>query len=62
MDTTSTVATNYDTSQWSVVPFKPEGVVNTATVNPTNQLVNESCLTWWKDPEDPSERLALDNM
>ncbi|KAG1068361.1 hypothetical protein G6F42_026385 [Rhizopus arrhizus] len=24
--------------------------------------MNESSLTWWKDPEDPSERMALDDL
>jgi hypothetical protein len=58
----STVTANYDTSKWSVVPFKPDVVVDTPSTVTTNQLDNESCLTWWKDPENPSERLVLDNM
>ncbi|KAI8644348.1 hypothetical protein BD408DRAFT_340692 [Parasitella parasitica] len=44
-----------------------------ATVEPTSttanvytsspaQLLNESSLTWWKDPENPSERMALDDL
>lgn len=63
---------NYDSSNWSVVPFKeaetmPSNMHTTAATTTTTttssaQLMNESLLTWWKDPEDPSERMALDDL
>ncbi|KAL9541078.1 hypothetical protein MBANPS3_009329 [Mucor bainieri] len=61
--------TNYDSSNWSVVPFKePESTPSnihttiTATTTSSAQLMSEASLTWWKDPEDPSERMALDDL
>jgi len=56
---------NYDSSNWSVVPFKePEAMPSNlyTTTTSSTQLMNESSLTWWKDPEDPSERMALDDL
>lgn len=54
----------YDSAKWSVVPFKEsDSTTVPTTVNAhtssSAQLLNESSLTWWKDPEDPSERMAL---
>ncbi|KAI8876918.1 hypothetical protein K501DRAFT_199353 [Backusella circina FSU 941] len=49
----------YDSSQWSVVPFKPVEPAPPALVT---SVPSKSSLTWWKDPEDPSERLALDDL
>lgn len=67
---TSTKEINtHDTSQWSVVPFRSdvgEDQQITASVTPVSdtnhQLVNDSRLTWWKDPENPSERLAVNHL
>ncbi|KAI8382301.1 hypothetical protein BD560DRAFT_452903 [Blakeslea trispora] len=39
--------TSYDVSKWGIVPFTPDE-------KPSQPL----SLTWWKDPEDPTERLA----
>lgn len=58
----------HDSSTWSVVPFKPaEHFVDRATVTTTTATTPihtpiESLLTWWKDPEDPSDRIALDDL
>lgn len=57
----------YDSAKWSVVPFKKSDNTTapiTANVHTLSsaQLMNESSLTWWKDPEDPSERIALDDL
>ncbi|GAN01846.1 hypothetical protein MAM1_0012c01281 [Mucor ambiguus] len=59
--------THYDSSKWSVVPFKesetiPSNMHTTTTTTSSTQLMNEFSLTWWKDPEDPSERMALDDL
>jgi hypothetical protein len=69
LDKNSVSNTNYDSSKWSVVPFKEDNSQtfqpnsNSATfTSTTNQLASESSLTWWKDPEDPSERMALDDL
>ncbi|KAI8076038.1 hypothetical protein BDF21DRAFT_342719 [Thamnidium elegans] len=51
-----------DSSSWSVIPFKePELPINTA-INKTTLSTDESSLTWWKDPENPSDRIALDDL
>lgn len=57
----------YESAKWSVVPFKePDSAAAPITANvhtsSSAQLMNKSSLTWWKDPEDPSERMALDDL
>lgn len=49
-----------NSDSWSVVPF--QSTTNTRPVTPRANISNESSLTWWKDPEDPTERMALDDM
>ncbi|KAG2219682.1 hypothetical protein INT45_001854 [Circinella minor] len=44
----SSTTVSYDPAMWSVVPAKPDLNTNVATPS----------LTWWVDPEDPSDRLA----
>lgn len=57
----------HDSSTWSVVPFKPtenfvdKTTMTITTTTPTHTPI-ESLLTWWKDPEDPSDRIALDDL
>ncbi|CEP09599.1 hypothetical protein [Parasitella parasitica] len=55
----------YDSAKWSVIPFKESDSTMSTTANdyaPSAQLINESSLTWWKDPENPYERMALDDL
>lgn len=51
-----------DPSTWSVVPFKEPDVFVPSAPSSNIQISNESSLTWWKDPEDPSDRIALDDL
>ncbi|KAI7898468.1 uncharacterized protein BX663DRAFT_258807 [Cokeromyces recurvatus] len=56
---------HYDLSKWSVVPFQQENMNTTTTTSATTTTTtknNEFSLTWWKDPEDPNERKALDDL
>ncbi|KAI9255954.1 hypothetical protein EDC94DRAFT_523891 [Helicostylum pulchrum] len=56
------IAPPTDSSSWSVIPFKePEPLIHTA-IKKTTLSTDESSLTWWKDPEDPSDRIALDDL
>lgn len=48
-----------DSDSWSVVPFQSPNY--TRPVTPEVTISKESSLTWWKDPEDPNDRLALDD-
>jgi hypothetical protein len=54
-----------DSSNWSVIPFKENNNMESSTVPASNRssyVSKESLLTWWKDPEDPSKRMALDDL
>lgn len=49
-----------DSTSWSVVPFK--NPTYASPVIPATNISKESSLTWWKDPENPTERIALDDV
>ncbi|KAI8980542.1 hypothetical protein BDB01DRAFT_234713 [Pilobolus umbonatus] len=52
-------------AQWSVVPYTPKVPTSATVVEPSmtnKQYIEHSSLTWWRDPEDPSERTALIDM
>lgn len=50
----------HDSSRWSVIPFKENTEI--PVVQSTSYISKESSLTWWTDPENPSERIALDDL
>ncbi|KAI9345734.1 hypothetical protein BD770DRAFT_183560 [Pilaira anomala] len=51
-----------DPSTWSVIPFKAPDTSAPLTIPTSKKVPTESILTWWKDPEDPSDRIALDDL
>ncbi|KAI9483837.1 MAG: hypothetical protein EXX96DRAFT_477150 [Benjaminiella poitrasii] len=57
----------HSSSNWSVVPynkneFNSTTITATTTTTTTAASNNEFSLTWWKDFEDPNERMALDDV
>ncbi|KAG0166841.1 hypothetical protein DFQ30_006655 [Apophysomyces sp. BC1015] len=49
-----------ESANWSVVPFVSSE--NKMVVDPKNPLFTKSSLTWWKDPEDPSQRKVTNDL
>ena len=49
-----------DSSTWSVVPFTPKENLMIPTTKETVNINNNYSLTWWEDPQDPSQRTNHD--